>query len=873
MRGFDVADPRCEPTYDGRRAKPFTFKFRRLGLNGFGKHEVNPVRWRQIEDLYHRTLGHAPEHRAEFLAGMDSELRREVEQLLAQGHTPAFVEPSSQLTEAMTAGAVTRAKLGSYQIISLVGKGGMGEVFRAHDPKLGRDVAIKTLPAAYASEREWLARFRREARALGALNHPNIAVIHGFDECEGVHYLVMELVCGETLAERLGSGPIAIEESLRWCSEIASALAAAHAKGITHRDIKPANIKITPEGRVKVLDFGLAKIKPLSSTAARPDEGPTVTCVTHAGIAMGTPAYMSPEQVRGGPIDSRSDVWSFGCLAFELLSGTRAFDGDNSADVIAAVLTAEPRWDALPPDVPTLAQDLIRRCLCKDADGRPPNIAEAQSTLEVALHAPASPSSPLQVDRASVAVMPFRMGGGSPEDQFLCVALADAVIHRLASVGKLVVRPLASVLRYKNSEAEWTRVAFDLSVDVVVQGAIHKIGSKLRVLLQVHSVKDSMLLHAAKHDGHVDDLFALQDRIADSVSDLFVPRESRAAELAGPPTRNPLAYELYLRAVDRLVQMSKFDAEMAVEMLNQVIDLDPNFADAWGRLAQSYTLMGTLFDVDAPWLERAEQAIARTLELDPIHGDALCARAQILWSPSRGFQIRAALRALNASLKINPARDVARQYRAAILLHLGFYEDAERDLMQALLANPGYVLAGLSRGLIAHYRGDYDSAQTCFDRVLSLNPGGVHANLVSALPAIFMGRFDVARDRLRKARQVVPAEPELTAQEALILAGEGNFRQAEDLADEAVACPRSLTHTHHTWHDSAGVYALCGKPEKAVLQLRRCAEQGLPNRRLFQSDPHLRSLQSHPAFQSLATQLRRDCDKYEEEFGLVAESL
>jgi Tfp pilus assembly protein PilF len=193
--------------------------------------------------------------------------------------------------------------------------------------------------------------------------------------------------------------------------------------------------------------------------------------------------------------------------------------------------------------------------------------------------------------------------------------------------------------------------------------------------------------------------------------------------------------------------------------------------------------------------------------------------------------------------------------------------------MQALLANPGYVLAGLSRGLIAHYRGDYEWAQTYFDRVLSLNPGGVHANLVSALPAIFMGQFDVARERIRRARQVVPAEPELNAQEALVLAKEGNFQQAEELADEAVACPRSLTHTHHTWHDSAGVYALCGKPEKAMLQLRRCAEDGLPNYRLFQSDPHLRTLQNYPDFQLLVTQLRRECDKYQQEFGLTAESL
>jgi Flp pilus assembly protein TadD len=258
------------------------------------------------------------------------------------------------------------------------------------------------------------------------------------------------------------------------------------------------------------------------------------------------------------------------------------------------------------------------------------------------------------------------------------------------------------------------------------------------------------------------------------------------------------------------------------------------------------------------------------LEVDPVQNDALCARGQILWSPARGFQNRAALRALNASLRINPCQEVARQYRAAILLHLGFYDQAERDLTHALLINPGYVLAGLSRGFIAHYRGDYEAAQSCFDRVLSLNPGGVHANLVSALPAIFLGRLTDARDRLAKARKVAPEEPELAAQEALILAHEGNFRQAEELADQAVVSKRSMTHTHHTWHDAAGVYAICGQPEKAIFQLRRCAHEGLPNYRLFKSDPHLVSLRGSADFHVLETELCREADRYSEEFGLTS---
>jgi serine/threonine protein kinase len=235
---------------------------------------VDPAHRRQIEELYYRASKLVGEDRTAFLAGINTKHRGAVQDLLANAETGALPD---------AAVAASHKELGSYRIISLLGKGGMGEVFRAHDPKLGRDVAIKTLPAVYASEVEWLSRFRREARALAALNHPNIAIIHGLDESDGVHYLVMEMVCGDTLAERLKAGPIPAEESLRISIQMADALAAAHLKGITHRDVKPANIKVTSEGRVKVLDFGLAKLEPLFATDVREDVDATVTSLTQAG--------------------------------------------------------------------------------------------------------------------------------------------------------------------------------------------------------------------------------------------------------------------------------------------------------------------------------------------------------------------------------------------------------------------------------------------------------------------------------------------------------------------------------------------------------------------------------------------------------------
>jgi len=254
------------------------------------------------------------------------------------------------------------SKLGVFEILSLLGAGGMGEVYRAYDPKLKRDVAIKILPLALANDPERLARFRNEARTLAALNHPNIATIHGLEQTSGVNYLVMELVVGQTLAEQLCTGALASEEALAVSRQIAEALEAAHERGVIHRDLKPANVKVTPEGRVKVLDFGLAKAF-VGNGITDLSRAPTLTELdTVEGAFLGTPAYMSPEQVRGKLVDKRTDIWAFGCVLYELLTGRPAFPGETLPDTIAAVLEREPEWQALPSSTSGRVRDLLHRC-------------------------------------------------------------------------------------------------------------------------------------------------------------------------------------------------------------------------------------------------------------------------------------------------------------------------------------------------------------------------------------------------------------------------------------------------------------------------------------------------------------------------------
>jgi eukaryotic-like serine/threonine-protein kinase len=283
-------------------------------------------------------------------------------------------------------------KLGSYEITGAIGAGGMGEVYQAHDTKLGRDVAIKVLPEAFAHDPERLSRFQREAKMLASLNHPNIATIHGLEHSNGTQYLVMELVPGETLRERSArEGPLPVEEALGICRQIAEALEAAHEKSIIHRDLKPANVKVTPEGKVKVLDFGLAKAFADDPTSSNLSESPTLSvAATMRGVILGTAAYMSPEQARGKTVDKRTDIWAFGCVLYELLTGKQAFEGETVTEILASVLKGEPDWQILPPATPAQIRGLLRRCLQKDKTLRLQAAGDARIEIQEALTAPAA---------------------------------------------------------------------------------------------------------------------------------------------------------------------------------------------------------------------------------------------------------------------------------------------------------------------------------------------------------------------------------------------------------------------------------------------------------------------------------------------------
>ncbi|MGI8782769.1 MAG: protein kinase domain-containing protein [Acidobacteriota bacterium] len=402
-----------------------------------------PERHGEVERLYHAALQRSVPERARFLAeacaGNDA-LRREIESLLETGEIPAV---SSELS-------VIGKQIGVYRIQSFLGSGGMGEVYRARDTKLGRQVAIRILPAAYTNDAERLGRFEHEARVLSSLNHPNIAAIHEIEEADGLHALALELVEGETLAERLAKGSgqgaqsskrsalsapfggLPISEAVAIARQIAAALDAAHQEGIIHRDLKPANVKITPEGVVKVLDFGLAKAAASEGSTLDLSLSPTATLAgTRDGVILGTAAYMSPEQARGKPVDKRTDIWAFGCVLFEMLAGRPTFGGETIPEVIATVLEREPVWSWLPEQTPPSVRTLLMRCLEKDARRRLRDIGDARFEIEGTEVQPAiphpnapspSPSPPPPFVRILASALPWLVAAAA-----ILVAAATAL--------------------------------------------------------------------------------------------------------------------------------------------------------------------------------------------------------------------------------------------------------------------------------------------------------------------------------------------------------------------------------------------------------------------------------------------------------------
>jgi serine/threonine-protein kinase len=533
-------------------------------------------------------------------------------------------------------------RLGPYEILGTLGAGGMAEVFRARDSRLSREVAIKGLPAAFASNPERLARFRREAQTLAALSHPNIATIYGLEETEESPYLVLELVEGETLADRLKRGALPLRDAVAIGVQIAAAIEAAHERGIVHRDLKPGNVMVTPAGVVKVLDFGLAKLDAEAAPAIDASQSPTlaVNAATVAGVILGTAAYMSPEQARGRVVDRRADLWSFGCVLFECLAGRAAFSGETPSDLIARILEREPDWSALPAGTPARVREVLRRCLRKDAAARPRDIHDVR--IELAEDARGGAGAAASREQ-SIAVLPFENLSGA-DDEYFADGVTEEILNALAQVEGLRVAARTSCFAFKGKREDLRVVGERLDVSTVLEGSVRRAGARLRITAQLVKVADGYQLWSERYDREMTDVFTVQEEIANAIATrlrgALHDEADRGRVRHG--TQNLEAYELLLKGRALQNRRGRFLPE-AVSCFERAIALDPRYAEAMAWLADSYRLMGTFgaatFSVVMP---KAKRIAERALAIDPNLAEAwatiACVEEQYEWDFAKALQ-------------------------------------------------------------------------------------------------------------------------------------------------------------------------------------------------------------------------------------------
>jgi len=809
---------------------------------------VHPDRLGQIEELYHAARELEPSQRSAFMAGAcrgDEALRREVESLLAQDPAREGMldrpPAAGLLNDSSRAPLAPGARLGPYQILAPIGKGGMGEVWKARDTRLGRDVAIKISIAQFTE------RFEREARAIAALNHPNICTLYDV----GPDYLVMELVEGETLSERLGGEALPLEEALRICRQIADALGAAHQKRITHRDLKPANLKILPDGRVKVLDFGLAKSFGGERSGNEPSDSPTITAITRPGVILGTPAYMSPQQIRGDPVDSPADIWAFGCVLYELLTGQRAFSGVHVTDIIASVLKTEPDWAALPSTTPPRIRDLLRDCLQKETNRRCPDISRVRLELEEIGHArlPAKSAEPDQTIH-SLAVLPFANISGDPQMEYLSDGLTESIILSLSQLPQLKVMSRSAVFRFKGKTDQAQDAGQALAVGAVLTGKVTQRGSTLLITAELVDVAKGWQLWGAQYKKKAEDIFALEDDIAKEISEKL--RLKLAPEkqnlLVRRYTENVDAYHLYLKGRFYWAKRTEEGLFKGIQFFRQAIELDPTYALAYAGLAEGYVPLAVychLAPTDA--MLKAKAAAQRALEIDPELVEARTVLGAVKsyydWNFAGGEE------ELRAAVELDPKYARARQTLAETLTITRRFAEAAVETKRALDLDPLALSLNAFMSMTHYFDRQYDKAIEYGCKTVEMDPNFFPAYFYLGMAYQLNRQFSEAAAALQQARL-------LSNHSGLMVACLGGIFASWGKQEEARKILRELEEMGRRKYVSqvfvSAIFAGLGERDEALARLERAYDERctwLP--RSLAADARFDSLRVEARFQDL----------------------
>jgi len=716
------------------------------------------------------------------------------------------------------------SQIGRFRIEQELGRGAVGVVYLAHDTKLDRPVAIKSLPAEVMGNRMALSRWKREARLLASLNHPNIATIHEeLEVAEGVGYLVLEYVPGQTLAERITKRPLKLEEALTIALQIAEAVSAAHEHDVIHRDLKPGNIKITPEGRVKVLDFGLAK-----TVGGEPSEKLSTT--TEPGKIIGTPAYMSPEQARGQPVDHRSDIWSFGCVLYEMLTGKVPFKGETTSDTLANILKHDPNWQALPWTTPPKIQTLLQRCLEKDPQRRLQHISDAGIEIRETLNIPTTALSSISFKSETTAksklrrtamiigaaviivlfgiamwfiskkqipppskeirlvVLPFE-NLGSAEDEYFAAGITDAITARLANIHGLGVISRQSAMQYKKKEKSAKQIANELRVDYILEGTVQRErpsdpNSRVRIIPQLVRASNDTHVWAQAYDNDMSEVFRVQSDLAEQVAQALditlVERERQA--LRSRPTENMEAYDYFLRGNQYFYRSDlENDRKIAVQMYERAVELDPTFALAYAQISRCHAHMYWLHhDHTGERIWMARKAVDKALQIAPDLPETHLALGTYYYYGRLDYDH--ALEEFAIARKNLPNNGDLLSYIGFVQRRQGKFQGALANIKRASELDPLSNIITLTLGETFELIRNYSEAMRCYDRAISLTPD-MPAPYVSkaSLYLRWQGSTQKARAVLEEAlKNIKPEESSIINLLIDLDVYEGNYQKALD---------------------------------------------------------------------------------------------
>ena len=771
----------------------------------------------------------------------------------------------------LTAGA----RLGPYAILSPLGAGGMGEVYRARDTRLDRDVAVKVLPETLVADPAALARFEREAKSVASISHPNILAIHDFGSDGAIVFAVMELLEGETLREKLAVA-VPQRKALDYALQIAQGLVAAHERGIVHRDLKPENLFVTREGLVKILDFGLVSERPLDAaergqTAAEHEPmeklsltaAPTERGLTKPGMVLGTVGYMSPEQARGVPADHRSDLFSFGAILYEMLSGERAFRRDSEVESLVAVLRDEPPPLSRPgrPVAPEL-EDLVLHCLEKRPEERfqsARDLAFALRVLERDTAASASrgrsevarpailPGSGAGPSPASVAVLPFRNMSADPQNEYFSDGMTEEIINALSAIRALRVTSRTSSFAFKGRDEDVRQIGAALGVRHVLEGSVRQAGRKLRVTAQLIDVSDGYHLWSEKFDREMEDVFAVQDEIARAIAETLKVRllPAEEARLAARGTENVEAYNHFLKG---RYHFNRREPPEAITEFERALEIDPGYVEAHTGLADAYCIFG--FYGGIPTLEafaRARASAEKARQLDPDSADAHVSLGIV--EHYFGWNFDRQDRELRRAIELAPRSAAAYSWLGLNLAFRDRFAEALELARKAAELEPLSANAQTNVGWCFFGARRMEEAAAEFRRALHIDPNALYPRWALGLTCQLLGRHEEAVTSMEKAvEQSGRRQPYYLALLAGSYAAAGRRPEAlEVLRDLRARSPRQYIAPYHL----AFAHIPLGNTTEALDCLERGCEERNALAWWFRESAAFDPLRSDPRFPAL----------------------